>query len=71
MGQQYSVKFIEWRNILTTHVTCVELMSRIYKELLEINSKMIKMSPDVILAVKIKTINYLFWSLHTSKKDNK
>lgn len=72
MEQQYSTKFkekiTEQRNILTTHVTYVELMFRIYKELLKTNRKMIKISPDIILAVKIKTINYLFWILHTHFK---
>ena len=57
-------------------VICIELVSRIYLESLQINRQMVKMNPDIISTMQIKTINYYFGIFPTllkkkKKKDNK
>ena len=52
-------------------VTCIELVSRIYLESLQINRQIVKMNPDIISTMQIKTINYCFGIFPTLSKKKK
>jgi hypothetical protein len=50
------------RILIAICVLCIEQVSRIYKESLQINVKMLKVNVDIIRARQIEAINYIFLS---------